>query len=163
MSPHLRNEMWGTRFYWLLESDGALERGFGARGAGDDLVGAAEELEGILLLVEDGEDLRVEGDGDGLGLAWGEGDPLEACETFEGLACLLRERGVDLGDLGSGALAGVLHGEGDAVGGTIGFEIGVGVGGVGEAVAEGEERLLVLGFVPLVADLGALVVGDGVA
>ena len=69
-----------------------------------------------------------------------------------------RQRGVDLGDLRSGALAGVANGERHAI--QAGLEPGVRERGVREAMAEGEQRLFVLGIEPLVAHLQAFGVVD---
>src|ERR1017187_9122234 len=70
-----------------------------------------------------------------------------------------RQGGVHLGDLDARARTGVPDGEGDFgfLAGR-GFQRGVSERGVGEAVAEGEQRRLVFRIEPLVADLESFLV-----
>ncbi len=102
---------------------------------------AGSEYEGILRGVEDGEVERIELEGDGFRFTRSQGDAIPCNEAPEGgFACSGGQYCVDLGDLGSGAVAAVADGEGDFV--LRGLQAGEIKRGVGEAEAEREERCL---------------------
>src|ERR1022692_2671702 len=69
-----------------------------------------------------------------------------------------RQSYVDLRGFRAGPWSGILDAESDAC--RCHLEIRICVGGVGEPEAERKERRLALRFVPLIADLQPLVIGD---
>src|SRR6516162_2656861 len=89
-----------------------------------------------------------------LAVPGGEGDLLEALELVGRLADAWGVGEVELGDLGPGALPGV--GDGDVGGGAVrigvDLQVAVAEGGVGQAVAEREQRRLAVHVVVAVAD-----------
>jgi hypothetical protein len=99
------------------------------------------------------------------GLTGLEGDLVEADEALARFAAGGRQREVQLRRLGAGPSAAVAYREADldlvlTVGARRDFELAVGERGVGQAVAEQEERLDVLAVIPFVADSETLAVAD---
>src|SRR5258707_1239533 len=129
------------------EGGGLGVDGFAGLGSADYDAVAAGGDGADTLVIDLREGAGVQGEGDVFGLAGGELDASEAVERLVGGDVGVGWREVELGYFFSGALAGVfyvgLDGEGVA-GVDIGageFDVGVGEGGVAEAVAESVERL----------------------
>ncbi len=123
--------------------------------SGHDFVVARQKLPGVVVRVEDRKIQRVERQGDVLRFAGGQFDSLPRYEALVVLVGRRRQGSVDLSDLGTFLRAGVANGEADCPLRIVDREAGVGEVGVGQAVAEGEQRLLVSRVEPLVADLCA--------
>src|SRR6202021_1009605 len=116
----------------------------------------------VLLFIKDLQRPVIDRNRNGLRFARSKRDSFPPDKPFEGFVRTFRKPAIDLSNLGAGSLAGVLDSKARSLGGRIDRKAGVRVGGVRQTEAEGKQWLLILCFIPLVANLGSLIVVDSV-
>src|SRR6201993_3762995 len=150
---------WGTRS--LLEADALFQRQVLRGAAHHKCVVARDQLPAILVDIEDGKIERIDLHRNVFALAGIQLHLAPAHETFGRLSRRGWQGSVDLRNLRAVALSSVLYRKREANSRSRRhLEIRIGVRSVGKAVSKRKLDLFVLGVIPLVTNLQALVIGD---
>src|ERR1700733_110054 len=132
------------------------------RTPGQHLIFARGQVPRVLLFIKGLQHAVIDRNRNGLRFAGSERDSLPPDKPLEGFVWTRRKPRIDLSNLGAASLAGVLDSEARSLGGCIDRQAGVCVGGVRQTEAEGKQWLLILCFIPLVANLRPLIVVDSI-